>query len=516
MTVPDKPPPPAPDPPPLHVVLDRWAQGQPEQVAAVTPQGERDYAGLSRDSEAVAQSLRRTGVVPGDRVAVIARNGLPYLQLLYGASRVQAALVCLNWRLAADEIAAVLEDCTPRLVFLEREFADLLPKGTPAITIDDDGLAAWSNAQGSFGADAWTPLEHMGSDPSNRTAVIMYTTGTTGAPKGVQLTHRNLWFMAEQAVQAWAMDRHMRFLACLPFFHISGLSAVVTSIFSGARVVIPRSLSTRDIWGIVERQGVTHTVLVPTVLAGLADDGDLGFRLDSLEVVIYGAAPAGSRLVERCMAMLPQAAFSQGYGLTETAAGVSATPLLRHGDHDPHPGSVGALLPRVECRVVDPGSGADLGRGRIGEIWVRTPTRTPGYLGNPEASHAAITADGWLRTGDLGELTEDGFLYIRDRLKDMVISGGENIYSLEVEHAVGSHPSVREVAVVGVPDDHWGESVKAVVTLHPGATLTLAELTQWLGDRLARYKHPRQLEVIDAMPLSGSGKILKNALRRRP
>jgi acyl-CoA synthetase (AMP-forming)/AMP-acid ligase II len=213
------------------------------------------------------------------------------------------------------------------------------------------------------------------------------------------------------------------------------------------------------------------------------------------------------------MAMLPQAGFSQGYGLTETAAGVTAAPLLRHGDRDAHPGSAGVALPRAECRIVDPDSGRDLAPGRIGEIWVRTPTCTPGYLNQPEATRAAITPDGWLRTGDLGELDEDGFLYIRDRLKEMIISGGENIYSLEVENAIRSHPSVREAAVVGVPHDRWGETVKAVVTLQPGATLALDELTAWLGGRLARYKHPRQLQVLDAMPVSGSGKILKRDLR---
>lgn len=501
------------DTPPLHLVLDRWAEQQPRAVAAVTPQGVRDYGRLSRDARELADALGRAGALPGDRVAVLARNNLPYLELLYATSRAQVALVCLNWRLAANEIAALLQDCTPQLVFCEREFRGLLPTGTPAVTLDDDHLAAWSNGAVPSGDTDWTPSEPVRSDPSDRTAVIMYTTGTTGASKGVQLTHRNLWFMAEQAAYAWAMHRSMRFLACLPFFHISGLSAAISSIFMGARVVIPESLATEDIWRTVEQQGVSHTVLVPTVLANLADDQDHNFRLDSLEVVIFGAAPAGSRLIERCMAMLPQAAFSQGYGLTETAAGVTATPLVRHGERDDHPGSAGSPLPRVECRIVDPESGEDLGPGRIGEIWVRTPTRTPGYLHNPDATRAAITPDGWLRTGDLGELDLDGFLYVRDRLKDMVISGGENIYSLEVENAVGSHPSVREVAVIGVPDARWGETVKAVVTLYPGATLTLAELTEWLGDRLARYKHPRHLQVIDAMPLTGSGKILKRALK---
>ena len=493
--------------PALHTVLDRHAQEQPEAIAAVTPQGGRDYATLARETRALAGALRRAGVTRGDRVAVLARNGLPYLQLLYAASRAEAALVCLNWRLAPDEVQVLLEDCAPRLVFCDRDLAGLLPPEVEPVVLDDDGLAGWSepSAAASDTDDA--------DDASDRTAVIMYTTGTSGTPKGVQLTQRNLWFMAEQAAGAWAMHPAMRFLACLPFFHISGLSAVVSSIVVGARVVIPESLSTRDIWSTVEQQGISHTVLVPTVLAGLADDGDLGFRLDSLEVVIYGAAPAGSGLIERCMSLLPSARFSQGYGLTETAAGVSAAPLLRHGDPDPHPGSAGSLLPRVECRIVDPDSGEDLGPGRVGEIWVRTPTCTPGYLHQPDATRAALDADGWLRTGDLGELTVDGFLFIRDRLKDMVISGGENIYSLEVENAVGSHPAVREVAVVGVPHDRWGETVKAVVTLHPGQTLTLAELTQWLSGRLARYKQPRHLEVIDAMPLTGSGKILKRALR---
>jgi acyl-CoA synthetase (AMP-forming)/AMP-acid ligase II len=505
---------PDPETPALHVVLERWAQEQPAVIAAVTPHGVRDYAGLSRDSRAVARSLHLAGVSAGDRVAVLARNDLAYLQLLYGASRAGAALVCLNWRLAAEEISVLLSDCTPRLVFCEPRFADLLPRGTATVSLADDGLATW--LEGDVAGDGADVTYDAGSPalvPADQTVVIMYTTGTTATPKGVQLTQRNLWFMAEQAADAWAMHRGMRFLACLPFFHISGLSAVVSSIFTGARVVIPASLATADICRAVEQHRITHTVLVPTVLSDLVDDQQHRFRLDSLEVVIYGAAPAGSRLIERCMAMLPRAGFSQGYGLTETAAGVTAAPLQRHGDRDAHPGSAGVVLPRAECRIVDPDTGTDLGAGRIGEIWVRTPTLTPGYLNQPVATRAAITQDGWLRTGDLGELDEDGFLFIRDRLKDVIISGGENIYSLEVENAIRSHPSVREAAVVGVPHERWGESVKAVVTLLPGTTLTLDELTSWLEGRLARYKHPRQLQVLDAMPMSGSGKIVKRELR---
>ena len=506
---------PASGTPALHLVLDRWAEEQPDAIAAIAPHGDRSYARLSQDSHDVARTLRRAGVHAGDRVAVLARNDLPYLQLLYGASRAQAVLACLNWRLAAQEIRTLLSDCTPRLVFCEPEFAHLIPEEAATVTLTGDGLTAWLGAStaSSHAAEEQAAAGAPAEELSDTTAVIMYTTGTTGTPKGVQLTQSNLWFMAEQAAQAWAMHRSMRFLACLPFFHISGLSAAISSLFMGARVVMPESLATEDIWRTVEQQAVSHTVLVPTVLANLADHQDHGFRLDSLEVVIYGAAPAGSRLIERCMAMLPRVGFSQGYGLTETAAGVTATPLVRHGERDDHPGSAGSPLPRVECRIVDPESGEDQGPGRIGEIWVRTPTCTPGYLHNPDATRAAITSDGWLRTGDLGEVDADGFLYVRDRLKDMIISGGENIYSLEVENAVGSHPSVREAAVIGVPDARWGETVNAVVTLHPGAALTLAELTAWLGDRLARYKHPRHLQVVDAMPLAGTGKIDKRALR---
>lgn len=493
----------------LAAVLERNSSERSAIRAVTSPEGHRSYAELAADVARIADRFTAMGLVPGDRVAVLARNGLPLLQLVYAASWSGISLVCLNWRLDRDEIEAVLDDSEPSLLFVQDEFAALAPR-REAVTLDVParGFEAWYAT-----GDATRPRRaEQGPDDI---ALLLYTTGTTGQPKGVQMTERGLWHMCDQATSAWAMGPDTRFLACLPLFHVSGMSSAMCAVHVGGEVVVPASTSVEDICTSIEDRSVTHTVLVPTVLTSLvADRAPERWDLTSLQVLIYGSAPSGSSLIEEAMAMLPSVGFSQGYGLTETCAGVAIAPILRHGDADEHPGSVGRVLPNCECRIVDPVTYADLAVGEDGEIWLRTPQLTPGYWRQPALTTQAITPDGWFRTGDIGVIDEDGFLHIRDRLKDMIISGGENIYSVEVENAIVAHPAVLETAVVGVPHPHWGETVKAVVVLRRGQLLTSEELAGWLDGRLARYKRPRIVEFVHELPKAGSGKILKRSLRR--
>lgn len=500
--------------PTLALTLARLAVERGDHCAVSWPTGSRTYAELGADVSRIADTLSRHGLRRGDRIAVLARNGLPYVQLVYAASWSGVALVCLNWRLEVAEIQAVLRDSDPALVFAEQDFADLLDEDRPVVWLDG-GAAATPGFAGWYAAgDASTQPDPGQGDES--VALLLYTTGTTGEPKGGQMVERMFRHMAQQATVAWRMHAEMKFMACLPLFHVSGMSSVMCCVHQGGEVVIPGGTSVADIAGAVEARGVTHTTLVPTVLTSLvAEKAADTYDLSSLEVIVYGSAPSGSSLIDEAMRMLPDTGFSQGYGLTETCAGVAIAPIYTLDDVNPHPGSVGTILPNCECRIVDPVTAQDVPDGEDGEIWLRTPQLTPGYLNKPEQTSSAISPEGWFRTGDVGCLDEAGFLYIRDRLKDVIISGGENIYSVEVENAISSHPAVLETAVVGVPHTHWGETVKAVVVRRPGHTLDEDELRSWLDGRLARYKRPRIVQFVQVLPKTGSGKILKRSLRDR-
>ncbi|NEW41403.1 long-chain fatty acid--CoA ligase [Nocardia cyriacigeorgica] len=477
--------------------------------AVSAPAGAQTYAEFARDVARIADRLHAAGLRRGDRMAVLAHNDLAYVQLVYAASWAGIVLVGLNWRLTAGELRAVLEDCDPSLLFTDRELASESDPQCPVVRLDGpdgSGFEHWYAA----GDSGYAP----DADQSDDSLVLLaYTTGTTGEPKGIQLVERNLREMAQQAAAAWALHPEMRYMVSLPMFRMSGMSSVTCCVHLGGEVVIPSGSSVAAIADAVEDRGVTHTSMVPTLLAGLvAENAAATFDLSSLEVIIYGSAPSSSSLIEAAMEMLPQTGFSQGYGLTETCAGVAVAPVLRSGEVDRHPGSVGRLHPSCECRIVDVSTGRDVGTGEDGEIWLRTPQLTTGYWNKPAETAAAISADGWFRTGDIGMVDNDGFLYVHDRLKNIIIVGGENIYSVEVENAIGAHPAVLEAAVVGVPHPHWGETVKAVVVLRHDQQIDETELLGWLEGRLAGYKRPRIVEFVDDLPKAGSGEILKRAL----
>jgi long-chain acyl-CoA synthetase len=497
----------------LALTLESHASSGPDRPALVHGTHTRTYAELKADVSAIVGRFDDLGLGGGDRIALVARTSIAYAQLLYAASWSGVVLVCVNWRLARAEAAVVLEDSEAKVVFADRASADLAGEDRPVVWIDDaEGrpvLGEWARA-GRSPASA-VPEPDLGDAG---VVLQLYTTGTSGVSKGVQLTETNIREMSEQARAAWDMHPGMRFLCALPMFHVSGLTCLITCLDAGGRAVLPAGTGTEQIAQAIEEFGVTHTNFVPTVLASIVNTAaPASYDMTSLEVVIYGSAPAGSSIVAEIMQMLPTTGFSQGYGLTETMAGVAIAPILRLGDADPSPGSVGRILANGEARIVDPATGRDVEPGCDGEIWLRTPQLMVGYWRRPEETAVAVDADGWFRTGDIGCFDEAGHLYIRDRLKDMIISGGENIYSVEVENALATHPAVLESAVYGVPHPRWGETVKAIVVLRTGHRADPAAIMEHLQGRLARYKQPRILEVADELPKTGSGKILKRVLR---
>ena len=497
----------------MATLIDEHAAHRPEAVALTVADRSWTYAGLAAEVDRYARAFVAAGLAPGDRVAFLAHNGLPFVAAHFAASRAGVTLVGVNWRLAALEVAQILHDAGPALVMVDHDLSELLAETVdlpPVVTLTGEAsdLEQWLGAgEGSVVVDRSTP---------DNIVMMLYTTGTTGRAKGAMISERNVNEMLREVSMRWLMRPDMRFVAVLPLFHVSGTGSIFSTLFAGGEVILPADASAEVIARTIDERRVTHSALVPTILSSVVHEPSLKkYDLSSLEVLIYGAAPSGGTLIQDAMALMPDCGFTQGYGLTETTGGVAVAPLRRHGEVDDRLGTVGQACTKYEIRIVDPVTLADRPAGTDGEVWLRGPQNAQGYWNRPEETAAGFLVDGWFRTGDIGVLDEDGYLYLKDRLKDMIISGGENIYSVEVESALLSHPDILEAAVYGVPDPHWGETVKAVVVLAEGSSLDADDVTAYARTRLAKYKCPRIVEFAEVLPKSGSGKIVKHTLRQR-
>jgi long-chain acyl-CoA synthetase len=496
-------------------VIRRHAAQRPEAVALRHGERELSYAELDERSSRLAQALLARGVGAGTRVAYLDRSSPEVVELLFAASKVGAVLVPLNWRLAPPELAAVLEDAqAPALIAgpAFREVAvDVLRRLSPApgLIVVGEGYERWLAA-------------HEPRDPGARgeagdVIVQMYTSGTTGVPKGVLTTHGNLAVTAQTSMR-WGFDDRSVSLTPLPMFHIGGIGWAYCGLWHGATTVLVSEFDAEDVLDILERRAVTNAVLVPTMLQMLtAVPGAAGRDYSALRSIAYGAAPITTTVLKASLRTFGCGLFGL-YGLTESTGGVVA---LEPEDHDPGGPrehllrSAGRPYPWVELSIAEPVSGRPLGPREVGEVWLRGPNITPGYFNRPDETAAALTPDGWLRTGDGGYVDEDGFLFLTDRIKDMIVSGGENVYPVEVEEALAQHAGVADVAVIGVPDPRWGEAVKALVVPRPGARPAAEDLIAFARERLAGYKLPRSVDFVAELPRTPSGKVLKRELRKR-
>jgi long-chain acyl-CoA synthetase len=346
--------------------------------------------------------------------------------------------------------------------------------------------------------------------------LLLYTSGTTGLPKGAMITNEGLSYTPRLAAQAWAMGPDSVNLVAMPMFHIGGCGYGSSVMTVGGHTVLLRDVVPAQVVDCISRYRVTHAFFVPTVVQSLlnvpgVDQADLG----SLELLMYGAAPMGDVLLKRAISVL-RCRFMQAYGMTETAGTVTVLNPEDHVTEGPHAtrlNSVGRPLPWVELRIVDPDTLDDAPPGQVGEIWIRTAMNMAGYWSKPEETRTTIMPGQWLRTGDAAYLDAEGYVYLFDRFKDMIISGGENIYPAEIENVLNGHPAVLEVGVIGVPHERWGESPRAVVVLRPNHTATAEELIRFTRDRLAHYKCPTSVAFASTLPRNASGKLLKRALR---
>ena len=484
--------------------------------AALRYRGETTtWAQLSRRSLQIAAGLAARGVGEGDRVALLTLNHPWFVETVFGANSLGAMAVPLNFRLAPPELDYILGDSTPSAIFVDAPLVPLLAATPNAANIAAVVVIGEAELQGDQVAyedfvAAQEPIE-LPDVSEESTALLMYTSGTTGSPKGVMLSHRNMQVQALTCIRAMEMfdESDIGFLTA-PFFHIAGLGSIVANIVLGGTVVI-HPLGAFDPAAVLdayEAEGATVVFNVPQQWDLICAQPDIDKRDLKLRIISWGAAPASDKTLRAMGEAFPRALNVAVFGQTETSP---ITCVLRGEDSLRKLGSVGQPIPTIQYRIVDAAMN-DVPVGEVGEIVYRGPTVMQGYWNKPEETEAAF-ADGWFHSGDLVKQDEEGFVWVVDRLKDMIISGGENIYCAEVENAIASHPAVLEVAVIGRPDERWGQVPVAVVNVAPGTELDLAGLQEFLSGRIASYKVPKDLTVIEALPRNAGGKILKGKLR---
>lgn len=499
-------------------LLRNRASSSPDLIAIECEDRTTTRASLDRRASQVAQGLKEVLERPGDRAAVLDSNSDTFFELLFGAAKANRVLVPINTRLVPSEMAHVLNDSGAELLFVGAEFlqaAAVLQQSCPAVR----RIVALGGADHGWDDYVSWRDRQPASDPRiavHRSDVILlcYTSGTTGTPKGAQLTHENLLANAPLLQQEYGSSPATDVgLVCMPLFHVSGSLWALSCFHADVRIVILRRLTPTDLLATIANRRVTKALLVPVVIQMLLDaPGRDAYDLSSLDFVLYGASPISAALLRRAMETLT-CHFGQVYGLTETSGAVTyLAPQDHDADNPRRLGSCGKPLRHVEIRIVDERGGEVREAGRIGEIVCRSAQTMKGYWNSP-AETASVLRDGWLHTGDAGFFDEDGYLYIHDRLKDMIISGGENIYPAEVERALAGHPVVADVAVIGVPDAQWGEAPKALVVKKGGQHATAEELIEFCRGRIASYKIPRSVEFVDVLKRNPAGKLLKHELR---
>lgn len=506
----------------MAAVIRHYSDRRGGQTALAWESGELTFRELGDRSSRVARALGEGGVSARDRVAYLDKNSPEFFELFYGCAKLGAVMTPLNWRLAQPELAAIIEDAGAAILIAGAEFAAVAEWLQATVGCLQQVLVVGHDGPNG-GFEAWRdrsdPVDPGHEGAPSDVVLQLYTSGTTGLPKGVMVSESNLLALASTGWSMLGMSSDSVNLVPMPLFHIGGSGYATIGIFAGAQTVLVRQADAGEMLRTVSDRGVTHTFVVPAVLAAMLDAVDAGTdsSLGSLEVVCYGASPIAETILSRAMATLG-CRFMQVYGLTETTGTVT---LLEDSDHRSalegrHPErlrSAGRAVPGAELRIVGSGSSHPLGPGQVGEIWIRSPQNTVGYWRKPQETAAALDPQGWLRTGDAGYLDAEGYLFIHDRVKDMIITGGENVYPAEVENILMAHPGVADVAVIGVPSDRWGETVLAVVVARPGEAPDADAVIGFARSRLAHYKCPTGVEFVESLPRNASGKVLKRDLR---
>ncbi len=504
----------------LTQALHHMLQLEPDALATVCNGRRQSYAELTRRVARLGSALRGLGMQVGDRVGLLGVNSDRFLEYMYGTWWGGGVINPVNTRWSVPEIVYSLDDCDTHILLIDDTFLPIMEgirtSARPGLVLIHAGDAETPDGMLNYEQliAAAQPVEDVlrgGQD----LAAILYTGGTTGHPKGVMQSHASVWSscmarMAEYPIAADSVTLHTA-----PMFHGAAMARVVCVVIAGRPHVFVPSFDAVSLMGIIERERVTDTLLVPTMLQALISHPDFNsYDLSSLRRVTYGASPIAAALMERVLEVMPQIEFTQGYGMTEAFPPVTLSGPENHTAEAVANGrvrSAGRPSLAVIVRIVD-AQGNEVPRGTVGEIIVHGPNLMQGYWNKPEETDEALRG-GWMHTGDGGYMDDDGYLFIVDRLKDMIVSGGENVYSAEVENALSTHPAVAACAVIGIPDEKWGEAVHAVIVLKSGVEASAEEIIEHCHTLIAGYKCPKSVEFATSLPVSGAGKILKRDLR---
>jgi acyl-CoA synthetase (AMP-forming)/AMP-acid ligase II len=493
------------------------AERRPDATALWFEGRTTSFAELEKRTNQVANGLLALGIQPGDRIGYLAKNTDVYYEMMFGAAKARAVMNGVNTRLAAPEVKFILSDANAKVLFVGKEFYAMidqikaeLPDLKRIITLDGD-REDWDYYP------SWRDSKKAGNPglkvDGNDDVIQLYTSGTTGLPKGVQLTNDNYlaWFRQASLLEWSSYEAGEAVMNAMPQFHVAGVNVGILGAAQGAKTVILRDIDPQLILKLIPEHRIVHAFWVPAVILMLTQQPNIReVDFSSLKQVFYGASPISEALLRQAVEIM-DARFTQLYGLTET---VGAGTFLPPEAHDPVWGklrSCGVPWPGAVVRVVD-GEGKPLPTGEVGEIVIKAGFVMKGYWNRADATKESVR-DGFFYTGDAGYFDEDGFLFIHDRVKDMIVSGGENVYPAEVENAIFGAPGVADVAVIGVPDEKWGEAVKAIVVRKPGENPTPDQIIAWAKERIAGYKAPKSVDFIDALPRNPSGKILRKDLR---
>jgi acyl-CoA synthetase (AMP-forming)/AMP-acid ligase II len=499
----------------------RWrAQQHPDQIAIWHEGRELTYKQLDQRSNRVANALVAAGLERGRRVCVLDKGHDLFFETLFGIAKAGGVYTPVNWRLAPPELAFVVNDAEAPVLFAGEAFA----KGVSQIADELKTvrhIVYWGDSTPPSG---WRTYDRFLGDapeddprrdtPSDETVWQLYTSGTTGHPKGAELTHDNLCETMSLATLGFGIGREGDVgLVCMPLYHIGGSGWALALLYAGAKLVVTREANPAEILALIAEHRINNAFLVPALMNFLLQQPACKTTdFSSLRTILYGASPIPEELLKACIRTF-ECDFVQAYGLTETTGAAVLLPARDHVPGSPRLRACGKPIFGCELKIVDE-KGKPCAPFEVGEILMKGRSVMKGYWNRPEATAEAIR-DGWFHSGDAGYLDADGYLYIHDRVKDMIVSGGENVYPAEVESVLFGHPEVADVAVIGVPDERWGEAVKAIVVRRPGSSVSEEQLMDHCQGKVAGYKRPRSVDFVDALPRNPTGKILKRELRER-
>jgi acyl-CoA synthetase (AMP-forming)/AMP-acid ligase II len=501
----------------------------PDRTAIVFEGKRFSFSDLNERSNRLANALAGRGIGKGDRIAILQVNCNEYVEAYYATAKLGAIFVPLNFRAKQNELTHMLKHSETQVLLLGARYADMVKDMSKELPNIKHYICIEGGVEGMLDYEELlsnaSPDDVFTDIADDDVTILMYTAGTTGLPKGVPLPHNSFSVYMLENVNPVDPDVDETNLLTMPLYHVAGIQAMLAATYGGRCIAIMRQFDTDEWLDMAQQEKANRAMLVPTMLKRIVDHADFGkYDLSSLRVITYGAAPMPLEVIKKAIVLFPGVSFINAFGQTETASTITALGPEDHkieGTEEEKDkklkrltSSIGRPMPDVEIKIVGE-DGSEMPRGEPGEIVAKGPRVMSGYWKDAEKTAKTLTPDGWLRTGDMGYMDEDGYIFLAGRGDDLIIRAGENISPEEVENAIYTHPAVDEVAVIGVPDPEWGQEVKAVVVLKKGMTATEEEISEHCRKELASFKRPRYVEFIDELPRTSTGKILKRVLREQ-